>query len=134
MEGLLLGISVRLRPREIPQSSPASLQPAQSFPPLLLRLTQPFRIKHALPGSITRTRKSRQLFIVPQKLAVSPSGPVFFIFLLYHLLDLFVCFIVSTGQLKILHVTRKDVVCPPLLHASIYIQNRSTRHSFYLTH
>ena len=58
----------------------------------------------------------------------------FFIFLLYHLLDLFVCFIVSTGQLKILHVTRKDVVCPPLLHASIYIQNRSTRHSFYLTH
>ena len=38
--GLLLGISLGLRPREIPRSSPASPQKTPSFPPLLLRLTQ----------------------------------------------------------------------------------------------
>ena len=37
---LLLGISLGLCPREIPQSSPASPWKTPSFPPLLLRLNQ----------------------------------------------------------------------------------------------
>ena len=37
---LLLRISLGLRPREIPRSSPASPRKTPSFPPLLLRLTQ----------------------------------------------------------------------------------------------
>ena len=40
LAGLLLEISLGLRPREIPRSSPASQLPSPSFPPLLLRLTQ----------------------------------------------------------------------------------------------
>ena len=40
LAGLLLGISIWLRPREIPQSSPASPQKTPSIPPLLLGLTQ----------------------------------------------------------------------------------------------
>ena len=39
LAGLLLGISLGLRPREIPQSSPASPWKTPSLPPLLLRLT-----------------------------------------------------------------------------------------------
>jgi len=39
LAGLLLGISLGLRPREIPRSSPASPRKTPSFPPLLLRLT-----------------------------------------------------------------------------------------------
>ena len=40
LAGLLLGISLGLRPQEIPRSSPTSPRKTPSFPPLLLRLTQ----------------------------------------------------------------------------------------------
>ena len=40
MAGLLLGISLWLRPLEIPQTSPASPRKTPSIPPLLLGLTQ----------------------------------------------------------------------------------------------
>ena len=40
LAGLLLRISIGLRPREIPRSSPASPRKTPSFPPRLLRLTQ----------------------------------------------------------------------------------------------
>ena len=39
LAGLLLGISLGLRPREIPRSSPASPWKTPSIPPLLLGLT-----------------------------------------------------------------------------------------------
>ena len=40
LAGLLLGISLGLRPQEIPRSSPASPRKTLPFLPLLLRLTQ----------------------------------------------------------------------------------------------
>ena len=40
LEGLLLGISLGLCPREIPRSNPASPRKTPSIPPLLLGLTQ----------------------------------------------------------------------------------------------
>ena len=40
LAGLLLGICLELRPREIPRSSPASLWKTLSIPPLFLGLTQ----------------------------------------------------------------------------------------------
>ena len=40
LAGLLIGISLGLRPREITQSSPAGPQKTPSIPPLLLGLTQ----------------------------------------------------------------------------------------------
>ena len=40
LAGLLLGISLGIRPREIPWSSPASPWKTLSIPPLLLGLTQ----------------------------------------------------------------------------------------------
>ena len=42
---LLLVISLGLCPREIPRSSPDSSQKTQSFPTLLLRLTQSLQTK-----------------------------------------------------------------------------------------
>ena len=39
LAGLLLGISLGLRPQEIPRRSPASPRKTPSFPPLLLRST-----------------------------------------------------------------------------------------------
>ena len=41
LAGMLLGISLGLRPWEIPRSSPASPRKIPSIPPLLLGLTQP---------------------------------------------------------------------------------------------
>ena len=42
---LLLGISLGLRPREIPRSSPASRRKTPSIPPLLLGLTQAINLR-----------------------------------------------------------------------------------------
>ena len=39
-QAMLLGISLGLRPQEIPRSSPASPRKTPPIPPLLLRLTQ----------------------------------------------------------------------------------------------
>ena len=44
---LLLGISLRLRPREIPRNSPASPQKTHSIPPLLIGLTQSVSVKYS---------------------------------------------------------------------------------------
>ena len=43
LSGLLLGISLGLRPWEIPRRSPASPRKTPSIPPLILGLTQTFR-------------------------------------------------------------------------------------------
>ena len=51
LAGLLLRISLRLRPWEIPRSSPASPWKTQSFPPLLLRLTHPLSSSFVLSFS-----------------------------------------------------------------------------------
>ena len=54
---LLLGISLGLCPREIPQSSPASPWKTPSIPPLLLGLTQPL----ALPWSAKKYLNTARL-------------------------------------------------------------------------
>ena len=65
LSGLLLGISLGIRPREIPRSSPASPWKTPSFPPLLLRSTQyinsyQFTAIHKLLINLHNTRGKNQ--------------------------------------------------------------------------
>ena len=57
LAGLLLGISLGLRPWEIPPSSPACPRKTPSFPPLLLRLTHSVMCSSAIVDYSVFTRK-----------------------------------------------------------------------------